>query len=85
MSNDNALNADLDKITILFVNNDGGGFAEKIEVAAGTTVGNLFDQKLEGKNAANFLIRVNRQNVSRGQLLADRDRVSFTPTKVQGA
>jgi len=85
MSNENALNADLDNVTILFVNNDGGGFADRIDVPAGTTIGTLFDQKLEGKDPSNFTIRVNRHNASRGQILQDRDRVSFTPTKVQGA
>jgi hypothetical protein len=31
---------------ILFINNDGGGFADRIEIAEGTTVATLFCQQL---------------------------------------
>jgi hypothetical protein len=33
----------------------------------------------------NYLIRVNRQPASRDQVLVEMDRVSFTPTKIEGA
>jgi len=32
-----------------------------------------------------YLIRVNRQPVAAGQILQEGDRVSFTPTKIEGA
>ena len=34
---------------ILFINNDGGGFADHIEVAAETTLAALFAQRLPGR------------------------------------
>ena len=45
---------------ILFINNDGGGFADEIDIADGITVQQLFDQRIKGKSA-DYLIRVNRQ------------------------
>jgi hypothetical protein len=70
---------------VLFINNDGGGFADHIEVTDATTVGNLFQQRLAGKNAADYLIRVNRLPSSADQVLAEGDRVSITPVKIEGA
>ena len=69
---------------ILYINNDGGGFADHIEVAEGTTVQKFFDERVSGK-AADYLIRVNRQPVSHDQVLQESDRVSFTPVKIEGA
>ena len=71
-------------MVILFINNDGGGFADNIDVADGTTVAQLFRQRSTGK-AEDYLIRVNRQPASADQLLHDGDRVSITPTKIEGA
>jgi len=70
---------------VLFINNSGGGFADYIEVDSGTTVNKLFAQKLPGSKAEDFLIRVNRLPVSADQVLQDGDRISMTPTKIQGA
>ena len=70
---------------ILFINNDGGGFADHIEVDAGITVAELFAQKLPGRKADDFLIRVNRLPVSGEQILQDGDRISCTATKIEGA
>ena len=70
---------------IFYLNNDGGGFADHIDVEAETTVAALFAQRLPGRKAADFLIRVNRQAASAGQVLQEGDRVSFTPTKIEGA
>jgi hypothetical protein len=69
---------------ILYINNDGGGFADHIEVEAGTTVQKLFSQQVSGK-AADYLIRVNRQPASSEQVLQAGDRVSFTPVKIEVA
>jgi len=69
---------------ILFINNNGSGFADHIEVADGTTVRALFEQKIGGK-PADFLIRVNRQPTAADQVLQEGDRVSVTPTKIEGA
>jgi hypothetical protein len=69
---------------ILFINNDGGGFAGHTEVEEGTTASGLFEQKLPGRDPQDFLIRVNRQPAA-DQVLQEGDRVSITPTKVEGA
>ena len=70
---------------ILFINNDGGGFADTIEVAEGTTVAALFGQRLPGRSAADYLVRVNRLPSAAEQPLHEGDRVSITPTKIEGA
>jgi hypothetical protein len=72
-------------VRILLINNDGGGFADHIDVADETTVETLFKQRVPGRKAEDFLIRVNRQPASADQILHDGDRVSFTPTKIEGA
>jgi hypothetical protein len=75
------------KITmrILFINNLGGGFADYIDVEDGTTIDKLFKQKISGENAEDYLIRVNRQPVPRDYRLMENDRVTITPTKIDGA
>jgi hypothetical protein len=70
---------------VLFINNDGGGFADHIEVAQGTTVSRLFEQRLPGRQPEDYLIRVNRLPVSGDQELHEGDRISMTPTKIEGA
>lgn len=70
---------------VLLINNDGGGFADYIEVATGTTVSQLFEQRMVDANASDYLIRVNRQPCPPDQQLQDGDRVSITPTKIEGA
>lgn len=70
---------------ILAINNDGGGFADYVEVSEGTTVRQLFDQQIRHAHPEDYLIRVNRQPVPPDQVLQEGDRVSFTPTKIEGA
>ena len=70
---------------ILFINNDGGGFADRIEVPEGISVEELFSRRMGERLPADYLIRVNRQPVSPDQVLQDGDRVSITPTKIEGA
>ena len=70
---------------VLFINNDGGGFADHIEVAQATTVARLFEQQLPGRQPEDYLIRVNRLPVSGDQELHEGDRISMTPTKIEGA
>ncbi|MCG6157708.1 MoaD/ThiS family protein [Rubinisphaera margarita] len=70
---------------VLFINNDGGGFADYVEVPEGMTVMQLFERHTGTSKAHNYLIRVNRQPCSADQVLQDGDRVSFTPTKIEGA
>ena len=69
---------------ILFINNDGGGFADHLEIDAGTTVMQLFQQKIKGR-PQDYLIRVNRQPAAADAVLQDGDRVTITPVKIEGA
>ena len=70
---------------ILVINNDGGGFADYVEVADDTTVDQLFAKHCQSSNPSNYLIRVNRQPCARDQQLQEGDRISFTPTNIEGA
>jgi len=70
---------------VFFINNDGGGFADTIEVADGLTVSKLFQERLPHGAPSDYLIRVNRQPVAADQVLNPGDRVSITPTKIEGA
>ncbi len=70
---------------VLFVNNDGGGFADYVEVAEGTTVQQFFSEQLPNRTSEDYLIRVNRQPVASDYSLQDGDRVTMTPTKIEGA
>ena len=69
---------------VLYINNQGGGFADFINVEEGTTIEKLFKQKMSGENAEDHLIRVNRQPVPKDYILQENDRVAITPTKVEG-
>ena len=70
---------------ILYINNDGGGFADYVNVVEGMTVDKFFNEKLAGQKAEDYLIRVNRQPVPRDYVLQDGDRITLTPTKIDGA
>ena len=70
---------------VLFINNDGGGFADHVEAPDGTTVAQFFEQRLPGRKPQDFLIRVNRLPAAADQVLRGGDRVSMTPTKIEGA
>ncbi|MGD0770252.1 MAG: molybdopterin converting factor [Tepidisphaeraceae bacterium] len=63
----------------------GRGFADQIEVAEGTTLGQLFQQRMPGSDPHNYLIRVNPQPAVAEEPLAEGCRVSVKPTKIQGA
>jgi hypothetical protein len=70
---------------ILVINNDGGGFADYVEVDEGTTVRQLFERQVRSPKPENYLIRVNRQPCPSEQPLHEGDRISFTPVKIEGA
>ena len=70
---------------ILYINNDGGGFADHIDIPDGLTVERLFQQRMPERRSEDFLIRVNRQPAARDQQLQEGDRISITPTKIEGA
>jgi sulfur carrier protein ThiS len=70
---------------VLVINNDGGGFADYVEVPEGTTVRDMFQREVRTGKPDNYLIRVNRQPVPSDQVLRESDRISFTPVKIEGA
>ena len=71
---------------ILYINNDGGGFADHVEIKEGTTVEQFFREAARtDRRPEDYLIRVNRLPVPGNQVLQEGDRVSFTPTKIEGA
>jgi len=70
---------------VLYIDNDGGGFADYVTVSDGTTVEQFFKDKMQGRKPDDYLIRVNRQPVPRDYVLQENDRVTVTPTKIEGA
>lgn len=70
---------------ILFINNNGGGFADYLDIEENTTVSQFFAQKMPNEVSSHYLIRVNRQPVANDYVLKPGDRVTFTPTKIEGA
>lgn len=79
----------LGKVTvtnIFFVNNEGGGFADRIDVQDGTTIGELCAARVGVSVDRNrFNIRVNRDVVPADYVLQSGDRVTITPNKIEGA
>ncbi len=70
---------------ILCINNDGAGFADYMDIAPNTTVEQFFMIKMQGSDESDYLIRVNRQPVARDYRLQENDRITITPTKIEGA
>ena len=70
---------------ILFINNDGAGFANHTDIESGTTVERLFSQRMSHGRPGDYLIRVNRQPTAADYVLQEGDRVSITPVKIEGA
>lgn len=70
---------------VLFISNSGAGFADTVECDAKTTVGEFFkDMMKKGDKPENYLIRVNRQIVTEKQVLQEGDRITVTPTQIEG-
>jgi hypothetical protein len=70
---------------VLFINNLGGGYADYVDITEGTTVDKFFSEKMPNCQPVDYLIRVNRQPVSREYVLQDGDRITCTPVKIEGA
>jgi sulfur carrier protein ThiS len=70
---------------LLYINNDGGGYADYVDATQGITVEQFFQEKMPGRKSEDYLIRVNRQPVPRDYVLQENDRVTLTPTKIEGA
>lgn len=70
---------------LLYINNDGGGFADYVDADEGSTVEKFFAERVPHGKSQDYLIRVNRQPAAADQMLHEGDRVSFTPIKIEGA
>ena len=70
---------------ILWINNHGGGFSDYIEIEPNTNVEKFIRQQLHDCDPSAFLIRVNRLPVARDYVLQEGDRITATPTKIEGA
>jgi len=72
-------------LKVLYINNNGGGFADYKDINEGTTVKAFFEYNVGAGSAHDYLIRVNREPVVDTYILQDGDRVTVTPTKIEGA
>ena len=77
-----------DKITITYLNRDGGGFAERHTLPVGTTVKQFLEKR--GIEANNFTIRIVRGSQggftpTADDALQEGDRLSCVPLKIEGA
>lgn len=70
---------------ILFINNDGAGFADFVNISENKTIEQFFAEKMSNEQVSDYLIRVNRQPVPKDYVLQEGDRVTITPTKIEGA
>ena len=70
---------------VKFLNNDGGGFAQEIELTGGeVSVSDFVGCYLNG-DPSSYTLRVNSQPVAADTLLKDGDFVSALPAKIAGA
>ena len=68
---------------ILFLSNAGGGSSDPIEIPDGTTIEQLFAAQVASDDPQDYVVRVNRQPATTGQVLQPGDRVSFTVTRLE--
>lgn len=69
---------------ILLINNAGDGSASWMDVEGGTTIGKLFESQVDG-DPDNYLIKVNQKETKMSYVLKEKDRVTFTPSNIEGA
>jgi len=66
------------------LSNAAGGFTSSVQMVQGDTIGDLFRRECNGRDPANYLIRVNGEgNLPSNRELSNGDRVTITPTKVE--
>ena len=77
-----------DKVTITYLNREGGGFAERHTLDVGTTVSQFL--KAQSINADNCTIRIVRTGQggftpTPDEAFQEGDRLSCVPLKIEGA
>ena len=71
-------------ISVLYVNNEGGGFPETKPVTPGTTFGDFVTNVCGISNPAAYRIRLNGQLEKHETVLSNGDKVVVTPLKIDG-
>ena len=69
---------------VLFINNDGGGFCDRIEIQQGCTVETFFKMNVTNREPRDYTIKVNRELCSADQVLNEGDRITIVPKKFDG-
>lgn len=70
----------MDTVTIRFIDNQGGGYADDMTVRAGITVAEVFaEKKGTGCDPSSYSIRLNNAQCRGSDVLQDGDIVSITP------
>lgn len=72
------------KITVLYISNVSGGFADYIECPAGTTAIDFFESQVDG-DPARYSITINKEPAASDQVLQEGDRITISPVKVAAA
>jgi len=72
-------------IRVLLVKNEGSGYSDYVRTRENITVGEFFSANMPGKNASNYVIRVNNAPVAAEDLIRNGDKVAITPNKITGA
>jgi sulfur carrier protein ThiS len=77
------------KMKIYFINNEGAGFADEVNVDPGKTIAQFLSDFAKNHstdpNPEAHVIRVNREPTPADYVLQNGDRVSITPSKIEGA
>lgn len=75
-------------ITVKYLNGDGGGLPENVQVPFGTTYKDFFNLSKPGQDEAQFKIRVRKDGVTKdvagGDLVEDGVKISISPLNVKG-
>jgi sulfur carrier protein ThiS len=69
---------------ITFINNDGGGFGDRVDVQHGTTIEEFCEEMMPDVDLNERRISVNGRVVRAGYVLQNGDRVAATPLKIEG-
>ena len=76
-------------ISILYINDDGSGFANNLQIPEGTTIGQFYSQQTgQVSPRGNHIVSVNGGKygglVMADQVLKDKDTVSFIHANIKG-
>lgn len=75
---------DSNRLNIVIVNNEGGGYGERAKVVPGTTVSAIVESQI-AKDPSGYTIKVNGKEVTADQQFAEGDRLVISPRKIAGA